>query len=196
MAKDYARNRYSKTVRPIQLRQKHLKMREYSRKKSVLFSMMWLFIGLFIGSGSSAFLFMKHSQKVAVASENTTAKTQIAENKKANEKEHSPQFDFYTILPEKNGEEKTTAKKSTANAEPQKYLLQVASVKSPEDANRLKAQLGHLGFSVSVSQPIAGSSWYRVNVGPFKSQAEAEKQQKRLHENDLKSTLISVKQNA
>lgn len=195
MAKDYARNRYSKTARPIQLRQKHTKMREYNRTKSVLFSMMWLFIGLFIGSGSSAFLFMKHSQKAVAINENTSPKTQVAENKKATEKEHSPQFDFYTILPEKNADEKTVAKKASSKSESQKYLLQVASVKSAEDASRLKAQLNLLGFSVSVSQPIAGSSWYRVNVGPFKSQVEAEKQQKRLHDNDLKSTLISVKQN-
>ncbi len=196
MAKDYARNRYSRPSRPIQLRQKHLKSRENNRIKSILFSGIWLVIGLLIGFGSSAFLFLKHSPKVeSAANESTPAKT-VAENKNTSAKESSPQFDFYTILPEKTGEDKSAPKKSTAKAEPQKYLLQVASVKSSDDADRLKAQLSLLGFSVSISQPIAGSAWYRVNVGPFKSQAEAEKQQKRLRANDLKSTLISVKQSA
>lgn len=76
---------------------------------------------------------------------------------------------FYGILP---------GEKPAKPVEPPKpkelWWLQVAALKNPADADRLKARLSLLGLEV-VTQEIdsAGQSLYRVRVGPYKRDEDA-----------------------
>jgi cell division protein FtsN len=58
------------------------------------------------------------------------------------------------------------------------YSIQVAALRTRQDAERMKANLLLRGFAVNVN-PITtrGAIWYRVMVGPFASRAQAEKTQ-------------------
>lgn len=65
---------------------------------------------------------------------------------------------------------------SAANKE--LFLVQVASFKRQEDAERMKASLTLKGFNVNVATVSQQqSNWYRVIIGPFASRTQAEKAQ-------------------
>ncbi len=76
---------------------------------------------------------------------------------------------FYGILP---------GEKPAKPVEPPKprevWWLQVAALKNPDDADRLKARLTLLGLDV-VTQEVdsAGGTLYRVRVGPYKRDEDA-----------------------
>jgi len=195
MARDYARNRYRKQTRPNSPRRKKRRTNKRDHINPFLLSATWLVIGLLIGSFGSTLLILQHPQQTQVTKETTQTKPTLAENKTQKPSESAPQFDFYTILPEKHIEvQKKKEEKQVTQAPTQQYLLQVASVKENSDADRLKAQLSLLGFTVYVSEPKNNDSkWYRVNVGPFKTLTDAQKQQKRLRVNKLNSLLIKMK---
>lgn len=198
MARDYASTRYKKQSKKKPAKRKKSQSKKQSMHPFIL-SSIWLVIGMLIGSFGSTLLFLSHPQQqpqIAKAEQKTENKTAIAKKEVANEK--SPQFDFYTILPEKNVEvQKTENTTKEQTIEKSHYVLQVASVKQSKDAERLKAQLILLGFTVYVTDPEAtNSSWYRVNVGPFDSLSDARKQQKQLRANNLNSLLVTLKQQA
>lgn len=76
---------------------------------------------------------------------------------------------FYGILP---------GEKPAKPVEPPKpkevWWLQVAALKNPADADRLKARLSLLGLGVSINKvDSAGQSLYRVRVGPYKRDEDA-----------------------
>jgi len=76
---------------------------------------------------------------------------------------------FYGILP---------GEKPAKPVEPPKpkelWWLQVAALKNPDDADKLKARLSLLGLDVSMQQvESAGLSLYRVRVGPYKRDEDA-----------------------
>lgn len=76
---------------------------------------------------------------------------------------------FYGILP---------GEKPAKPVEPPKprevWWLQVAALKNPADADRLKARLSLLGLEVVVQEvDSAGQSLYRVRVGPYKRDEDA-----------------------
>ncbi|WP_133127937.1 SPOR domain-containing protein [Legionella nagasakiensis] len=58
------------------------------------------------------------------------------------------------------------------------YLVQVASFRNKEDAERMKATLILKGFNVNVAAVTNQQvHWYRVIIGPFPSRIQAEKAQ-------------------
>ncbi len=58
------------------------------------------------------------------------------------------------------------------------YMVQVASFKSKQEAERMKASLSLKGFIVSISAfTQQNTNWYRVALGPFVSRSQAEKAQ-------------------
>ena len=58
------------------------------------------------------------------------------------------------------------------------YTIQVAALRTQQDAERMKASLLLRGFQVNVSTIASnGITWYRVMVGPFASRAQAEETQ-------------------
>ena len=55
------------------------------------------------------------------------------------------------------------------------YLVQIASFKSNQEAERMKAVLSIKGFRVNIAMVTQQQiQWYRVNLGPFSSRTQAE----------------------
>lgn len=85
-----------------------------------------------------------------------------------------PQFDFYTILPEKEVvvpeyEIKTrTREERVGKAKETHYIMQAGSFKTFNEADRLRAKLAAMGIESKVQKAKVGSvNWYRVKMGPY-----------------------------
>lgn len=110
-------------------------------------------------------------EKPAKTAKNSEPSAPIVEGKpaKTNEPTARVPLTFYGILP---------GEKPAKPVEPPKpkelWWLQVAALKSPDDADKLKARLSLLGLDVSMQQvDSAGMSLYRVRVGPYKRDEDA-----------------------
>lgn len=127
-------------------------------------------------------------------------------------------FDFYSVLPEKevvipDAELSAKAKAEQQRAQQQaaqanaanpstpatappvaepgggRYMLQVASVTDPKAADEYKAKLALMGFSAKVYQiNINGKVYNRVRLGPYATASETQTAQKALSENSISST--------
>ena len=72
------------------------------------------------------------------------------------------------------------------------YFLQIASLRSLDDANQLKAQLALLGFAAVIQTYQAGDMiWHRVSVGPYETAATAKADQTRLRYHQIDSLLVN-----
>jgi cell division protein FtsN len=114
-----------------------------------------------------------------------------------------PKFEFYTTLPKdrvssaepivnhKSQIGSTDVPSATKKKISNQYLLQVASFKHLDDADKLKAALILKGYDVKMTEFISGNSkWYRVNIGPFDSQDMAFKTQVKMHQDNRNLTGI------
>jgi cell division protein FtsN len=123
----------------------------------------------------------------------------------AKAKPQKPRYDFYSVLPEKEvvipdaqinakaKAEQQSAQTSASAATPVnndaatgtaargKYLLQVGSFPSAQDAEALKAKLALQGFRAEVKPvTVNGKTWNRVRLGPFASASKLEATKKKL----------------
>lgn len=88
---------------------------------------------------------------------------------------HSPKSEVIVVDHSAKGK---TPNVNDTTAIASQFVLQVASFKKQEDAERLKATLILKGFNVSVRMVSnQGVPWHRVLVGPYKTQILAEKAQ-------------------
>lgn len=75
---------------------------------------------------------------------------------------------------------------TAAAATPAEYLLQAASFRSRNDAERLRAALLLMDLPAAThSISLDSGIWYRVTVGPFDNEATAQRALTRLRENDI-----------
>jgi cell division protein FtsN len=111
----------------------------------------------------------------------------------------APKFDFYYILPEL---EVAVPDQELAKAtEPNKtlapntdYILQAASFRSHDDADRLKAKLALQGVDANIQTvTINNDSWHRVRIGPIRDVASLNRTRKRLQENGITAIVIKAK---
>ena len=127
------------------------------------------------GTGSEQVNLQQASQtlpnKTGVEKEVPPKEAQKAEVKSAPK---MPQFDFYTILPEKEVvvpeyEIKTRAREErVGKAKETHYLMQAGSFKVFKEADRLRAKLALMGIESKVEKAKVGSvNWYRVKMGPY-----------------------------
>jgi cell division protein FtsN len=73
---------------------------------------------------------------------------------------------------------------------PKRYLLQIASFHSVNEADRLRAELTLMGFQVSVIQSNATTqAWFRVVLGPYHSLQAAQSDQQKLKQNHVSAIL-------
>lgn len=73
------------------------------------------------------------------------------------------------------------------------YVLQIAAVRQPKDAERLRNQMHEAGYPTFV-QPYQADQilWYRVMVGPYASQDLAEHSQSQLESRGTHSLLLKM----
>jgi len=103
-----------------------------------------------------------------------------------------PQFDFYTILPEKEVivpeyEIKTrTREEHVGKAKEAHYILQVGSFKTITEAETLKTKLASMGMESTIQkQKIGIISWYRVKMGPYTQMPSINTIRGRLRQNGI-----------
>lgn len=84
-------------------------------------------------------------------------------------------FRFYDILPDSEVVPPKVEEYSPAPADPDtSYLVQTGSFRSQQDAERQRAQIAFQGLRAQVDRIDLdnGTTWYRVNVGPFDSRSQ------------------------
>ena len=161
--------------------------------------------GLLVGALVTAALFLYEPGQVR-----ELAALGDAVKNEASQGERRPRFEFYTMLPEKEivipetsldeppppatGTDRTPSA-TLAPDEGARYLLQVASLRKHEDADRLKARLALLGLESSIQTvSVDGSeTWHRVRVGPFTGRAALNEARVQLKQNDYDVLVIKLK---
>lgn len=69
---------------------------------------------------------------------------------------------------------------------PTGFYLMAGSFQKPSDAEAQKANLALIGFDASVQKAVIGEKvWYRVKIGPFKRQDDANRARNELKENGV-----------
>ena len=111
-----------------------------------------------------------------------------------------PRFDFYTMLPEGEGEEPAAPAEEAAApsnntqtpAPPAEYfVLQAGSFRQIEDADRRRAELLMLGLDPTMEPSDSDTGrWYRVYLGPFASRAEANRARSLTAGEDIETLLL------
>jgi cell division protein FtsN len=110
-----------------------------------------------------------------------------------------PQFDFYTILPEKevivpDYEINTrTREERVGQAKSASYMLQAGSFKDFKDADSLRAKLALMGIESKVEKAKVGSVvWNRVKMGPYTQMTSVSTIRSRLRENGIDVIVMEV----
>ncbi|MFL0804991.1 MAG: SPOR domain-containing protein [Agarilytica sp.] len=141
----------------------------------------WLFTGAILGA---FVMFLLHLSEVSPQDTSYKDQKPIQQIEK-----QKPRFDFYELLKESDipilTESESDANEQPTQSGPEvEYLLQVASFKSKEDAEQLRAQLLLLNLTAYTENAKIrnGETWHRVLVGPFKSKSKLSK---------ARSTLLS-----
>ena len=142
-----------------------------------------------------------HKETTPAANLEVTANKTLTENSALSKEEtkpeikqgpQPPQFDFYTILPEKEVvvpeyEIKTrTREEHVGKAKEAHYILQVGSFKSFKEAETLKTKLASMGMESTIQkQKIGIISWYRVKMGPYTQMPSINTIRGRLRQNGI-----------
>lgn len=174
----------------------------------------WFFVGSFFGFIAATFIFIYQQQVmqqiVSLRDQANKHPTKQVVKKKKSVKEsvthkRAPQFDFYDILPD--GPAKSVKKNTPKHAAVKKksietknkgnsnsYMIQVASMSTPEEADQLKAKLILAGYSTKVSKVVSNRrAWYRVMVGPYVDSKQAKRAQQAIRDQQhLDSLLLKI----
>ena len=110
-----------------------------------------------------------------------------------------PQFDFYTILPEKevivpDYEINTRAREErVGQAKTASYILQAGSFRDFKDADSLRAKLALMGIESKVEKAKVGNVvWNRVKMGPYTQMTSVSTIRSRLRENGIDVVVMEV----
>jgi cell division protein FtsN len=99
-------------------------------------------------------------------------------------------YTFYGILPSKESHKQALPKPIPQQSK-DIWWLQVAALKNPADAEKLKAKLSLLGLNVTMQKIESGGvELYRVRVGPYKREDEAFGDLDTLAENNFEPRLF------
>ncbi|MDO9423190.1 MAG: SPOR domain-containing protein [Methylobacter sp.] len=139
-----------------------------------------------------------HSRDMSTKPE--TAKVEVPKQEKKPEPGPVlPQFDFYTILPEKevivpDYEINTrTREEQVGQAKTANYILQAGSFKEFKDADALRAKLALMGIESKVEKAKVGNTiWNRVKIGPYTQMASVSTIRARLRGNGIDVLVMEV----
>jgi len=112
-----------------------------------------------------------------------------------------PKFEFYTLLPETNLNErpiqKQTAGTMTDSSQRIDYfIVQAGSFRNESDASRRRAELILLGLDPKIDQVTnQAGQWHRVFIGPLSERAEAERIKALTASENIETLILSRKAN-
>jgi len=128
---------------------------------------------------------------VTIAPQNPSAGAENLDDK--------PRFEFYKVLTDKQDSSVVSrAKSPTVPARKviayKSQQLQVGSFQSPGDAEKLKAKLALLGVEANVQSAAIPDKgvWYRVRLGPYKTEDEMVRARSFLQQNGVESTPMTA----
>lgn len=184
---------------------------------------LWLLAGVGVGLFVSLLVKLSSAPPpahtaVALPEEKTEAKP-LAQKEKARQPAEKPQeqkppadakpatrFDFYTLLPEREvivpadrdtllqQKNAANAANAAAQAPAESLFLQAGSFRSPQEADRRRAQILLLGLDARVESVVAnGDTWYRVQAGPFSSREKLTKAREQLSGEGIETLLLRQK---
>lgn len=157
------------------------------------------------GTGSKSAGAPSTLQPVAMAkpAKTESRKTEQAKQKKILEVapvHQAPQFDFYTILPEKevvvpDYEIKTrTREERVGEAKAAKYIVQAGSFKEFRQADALRAKLALMGIESRVEKAKVGNViWHRVKLGPYSQMSSVSTIKARLKQSGLDVVVTEIR---
>ncbi len=167
----------------------------------------WLVFGLAIGLVVAAFVYIKRPTgglPSAQTVEEPAAEPAAKPKKEPKEAVKLPpkekaRFTFYELLPSEEvvvpRGDKEAAKAPAASGDGSTYVIQVASYRDREEADKQKASLALLGIESRIETvTIDGSeTFYRVRVGPLKDFGKVQIISNRLEDNGIQAMVVKVK---
>lgn len=176
-------------------------------------SQVWagIFVGVVIGAGIAAVFswYMMKTPSPLRQPVVTPPPVAVSPAPPAQTASEKPRFEFYNVLTEKAQKSAAPAKqtnqeKQVAQSKPSEIkpaetkpvaaympqILQVGSFSTAVDAEKLKARLAMIGAESHIQTanvPDRGV-YYRVRLGPYKSEEELNRARSFLKQNDLEST--------
>ncbi|PCH57787.1 MAG: hypothetical protein COC15_00280 [Legionellales bacterium] len=160
----------------------------------------WLLLGILIGGilvGTLATKITDTWQKVHSTA--TAVKVQQKPCKVAKKQDFQGlEFDFYKLLPDgvvaKLQPKKPKSTATTGKHVVQKvvYIVRVGSFRKLREADELKARLTLSGFSPRINKIILSDrkTWYRVQLGPIKTEKSAMRWQQKLRQQHLNGVIV------
>ena len=111
------------------------------------------------------------------------------------------QFDFYTILPEKeiivpDYEVKTRTleeQKTGKDGKGKQYLIQAGSYKGLKEAEVMLNKLANMGIEAKIQKAKVGNTvWYRIKLGPFAQISSVNSIHARLKQNGIDAVITET----
>lgn len=177
--------------------------RKTPRKKKQAGAVMPFITGICFGLFIAFIVYLKYGD-ISTPDKNQPIKAEtpaieFSHNEEVEEKE-KPQFDFYTILPEREVKvpEWEPPKQKTATGkkvETGSYVFQVGSFQKHSEADSVKAELVMMGFPVEIQRVVINGQkvWFRVRVGPYTDESKLNGVRKRLSANQMDYILLRIK---
>ncbi len=174
-------------------------------RKSGLPGWVWLAAGLSVGLAVAAFVYISRPPAQPLSEAPAPAKKAA---KPADRNAPIPlppkekaRFTFYEILRDqeivipKEDTRAPTPPPSAAHPADGSYVIQVASFRAQNDAERQKASLALLGIESRIERVTIDdkSTFYRVRIGPEASWNRVQTTMARLEENGIEAMLIKLK---
>ncbi len=169
MTKDFAKKKSAKPTKRSGARKKSRRA-----KNRVIPAWTLLLTGAMFGSFVTFLLVLSHLN----STEENGQMGQLATNQATDNQEEPPLvFEFIEMLKEQTVDTNDVASNETESPKKQKksYFIQVGSFKHYKDADSLRAQLilnRGMDAEIETTTSAAGTTWYRVIVGPFNSRSK------------------------
>lgn len=170
------------------------------RAPTWLIAVFGIMAGLFI-----AFLFQLEPGRTTVKRDASPPATP-AKQVPAKPKSQSPNYDFYTLLPESEvavpkgrvdepapePKAELTKEQATPAQSSTRYYLQAGSFRQRAEADKVRAQIILMGLDVRLEDAklANGEVWHRVQVGPFADRNKLNHAQKTLAGNGFDNLLM------
>ena len=175
-----------------------LRRQKYGKQQPKIALWKWMLI---VAIAISFVVFLVYLKTVSIKPINIKQSSQTIENKVTADHEKNsevklepkgPQFDFYTILPDKEVvvpeyEIKTRVREErVGKAKEAHYMMQAGSFKTAKEADNLRIKLASMGIESKVQKGKVGSvNWYRVKLGPFAQADSISAIRSRLRQNNV-----------
>lgn len=184
MSRDYARKSRpasrsatpTKSAKPVRKQKQAAKRPAAAKSQHGGLSLRWI-LSLAAVGGFIGFIAYLNSLPTSDSRQGTNKTETPVVKEKAPEttKEEKPGFRFYDMLPDSEVVPPEVEEYTPGPGQQTfDYLVQTGSFRQQQDAERQRAEIAFQGLRAQVKRIDldSGSTWYRVNVGPFTSRSQ------------------------